>query len=143
GIGAAPRQEPERVATDRTLSAVLAKIGREKPRPSLLVIWSPSPDLSARTDVQQALSRLPRRRARVLWVPMSFELGLPRTDWVAEAVAEALSLRERAQDARGERGLRQLGVRVLHARPKHTRLSPASGGLTAGAEPAPDGRSAT
>lgn len=142
GIGSAPRQEPERAATDRTLCAVLAKIGREKPRPSLLVIWSPSPDLSARSDIAQALSRLPRRRSRVLWVPMSFEPGLPRTDLVTDAVAEALSLRERAQDGRGERGLRQLGVRVLRARPKHARL-PLSPQATDAAQPEADERSVT
>ncbi|MCB9588742.1 MAG: DUF58 domain-containing protein [Polyangiaceae bacterium] len=122
GMGSPPRQEPERNATDRTLGQALARITREKPRPSMIAIWSPAPDMEVRPDVERALSQLPRRRCQVLWVPMTFEAGLPRTDWVAEAVAEALSMRERAAASRGERGLRRLGVRVLHTRPKHQGL---------------------
>ncbi|MCA9642747.1 MAG: hypothetical protein KC492_18750 [Myxococcales bacterium] len=121
-MGSPPRQEPERNATDRTLGQALARITREKPRPSMIAIWSPAPDMEVRPDVERALSQLPRRRCQVLWVPMTFEAGLPRTDWVAEAVAEALSMRERAAASRGERGLRRLGVRVLHTRPKHQGL---------------------
>lgn len=124
GIGSAPRMEPERPRTDRELAELLDRVQKERPKPSVLYVWSPAPDPAARPLVERALARFPRRRIDLCWVSMSHEHAIPRDGTpLMPAVADAVALRAQVAQERGERALRHLGVRVERWRPRRTRPS--------------------
>lgn len=117
GIGSPARLEPERARTDQTLSELLPRIIRERPRASVVYIWSPAPDPASRPEIQQALSQIPHRRVDVRWVAMDHIPSVPRDDSViGTAVADAVSERVRVAQERGARELHRLGVRVEELR---------------------------
>ncbi|MCA9598813.1 MAG: DUF58 domain-containing protein [Myxococcales bacterium] len=119
GIASPPRLEPDRGKTDQQLAAALSRAMREKPRPSLVYVWSPAPDLGARPDIERALARHPHRRAELRWVSMRVEPGIPRDGGeLMSVVADAVALRARVAEERGEHALRRLGVHVERPRPR-------------------------
>ncbi len=120
GIHAPARLEPDRPKTDVQIAEALARIERERPRASVVYVWSPPPEAESRPEIERALTRYPRRRIDLRWVPMQLEQGIPRSkDAVSVAVADAVSLRARAAQRRGELALRRLGIRVEHLKPLH------------------------
>jgi uncharacterized protein (DUF58 family) len=118
GIASPPRLEPERPRTDLQIAGALQRIGRERPRASVIYVWSPSLEPHARPEIERALAALPRRRIELRWVMMRHVPGIARGGPpVATAVADAVAVRALVAEERGERALRRLGVRVEHPRP--------------------------
>lgn len=126
GLGSPPRQEPERSRTDHNLAEALGRITRERPLPSIVYVWSPAVEASARREIAQAIATFPRRRTDLRWVPMSAGPSVPTgAHEVARAVADAVRLRVAAAERKGERDLGRLGVRVEHLRTRgDTRRGP-------------------
>jgi uncharacterized protein (DUF58 family) len=129
GIGSPARLEPERARTDFVLAEALARIQRERPRASVVYVWSPAPDPATRPEIERALLRHPRRRIDLRWVPSTQEPSIPRAGSpLAPAVADAVSTRARVAQERGEAALLRLGVRIERLRPKHaSRIEAARG----------------
>jgi uncharacterized protein (DUF58 family) len=124
GVGSPPRQQPEAGLADATLAQLLEEALASRPRPSLVYIWSPAPDLSIRPEIARALGRRPRRGLELRWVPMRFGPGLARATELEAAVADAMDLRLLVAATHGERALAHLGVRVERIRPRTgTRLA--------------------
>ena len=117
GLSAPARLEPDRPRTDLELVRVLKEISRAKPRPSLIYVWSPTPDPTHRAAFEHALAALPKRRHELRWVPMRFDQDLERAAPLAsEAVLIALGAQARASHERGVRALTRLGIRVERLR---------------------------
>jgi uncharacterized protein (DUF58 family) len=133
GIELPPRVDGEREKTEAALAQVVDKLVAEKPRPSVLHIWAPAPGRAS--PVINALRKAKNLRCEVRWTTPSFEVSVgemaARADEstpsdvraamdVRSAVDEAVRVRARASRVRGERLLRQLGVRVvaIGARPQ-------------------------
>jgi len=119
GMHAPARMEPERTKTDLTLTHTLKRLLYERPRPSIVYLWSPAPSFERLPQLEKALSELPLRRLDVRWVCMRAEQSIPREGSnLAEPVADALGLRMRIARERGEQALRRWGLRIepLHAK---------------------------
>ncbi len=123
GLSAPARLEPDRPRTDLELLRVLKEISRARPRPSLIYVWSPTPDPTNRNAFERALAGLPKRRHELRWVPMRFDQDLERAaPDASEAVITALAAQARAAHERGVRALTRLGIRVekLRSTPRVT-----------------------
>ena len=119
GVHSPPRLEPERAKTDAQLSAALSRLCTERPRPTIVYVWSSPADPVTRPEIKRALLRVPRRRIDLRWVSMTHERSIPHEGTaLAPTVGFAVTLRARAAEARGERALRQIGVRVQHIAPR-------------------------
>lgn len=118
GVVSPPRLEPERSKTDHQIAVALTRIVRERPRPSVVYVWSPPLEPHARPEIERVLSGLPRRRIDVRWIMMRHVPSIPREGSAhADAVADAVAVRAVVAEERGERALRQLGVRIERPRP--------------------------
>jgi uncharacterized protein (DUF58 family) len=119
GVYCPPRLEPERPRTDAQLAAALQRLCRERPRPSVVYVWSAPADPASRPEIERALLRHPRRRIDLRWVAMSHERSIPQHGTpLAAAVGYAVCLRARAAQERGERALRRIGIRTEQVRPR-------------------------
>lgn len=118
GIGTPARLEPDRSRTDVVLAAILGRVLRDRPRPSLVFLWSPAPSPKTRPVLSDALHSRPKRGVELRWVPMHYEQSLPRDGIVANAVADAVAIRTRLAESHGERELRRMGVRVEKLNPR-------------------------
>lgn len=117
GLGSPARIEPDRPRTDAELARLLVRLGREKRRPSLVYLWSPTPDPETRPALDRALAGLPRRRFELNWMGVRLDAGIAQGGTgVARVVAETVSLRAQAAVRRGEHALRRLGLRFGPAR---------------------------
>jgi uncharacterized protein (DUF58 family) len=117
GLSSPVRLEPDRQRTDVELARVLAEISRAKPRPSLIYVWSPTPDPTSRSTLERALATQAKRRHELRWVPMRFDLDLDRAaPQTSDAVLAALETQARASHERGLRALGRLGIRVERLR---------------------------
>jgi uncharacterized protein (DUF58 family) len=116
GIDSPARSDPERNRTDEALARLLMRIGQRKPRPSLIHIWSPAPEVQ-RPEFVAALVKLRKQGCAVRWITAHQEESVQTGDTiVARAVANAVVLRSRAARERGERLLRRMGIRVERVR---------------------------
>jgi len=96
---------------------VLTELSRSKPRPSLIYLWSPTPDPTSRGGFERALGTQLKRKHELRWVPMRFDLDLDRaTEGASEAVLVALGTQARAAHERGLRALSRLGIQVERLR---------------------------
>ena len=112
GLGSPARIEPDRPRTDAELGRLLVRLGREKRRPSLVYLWSPTPDPETRPALERTLLTLPRRRFVLSWMSMPLDAGIAvEQPGVPRVVAETVSLRAQAAVRRGELALRRMGVR--------------------------------
>lgn len=117
GLSCPARLEPDRPRTDHELIRVLSELGRAKPRPSLIYVWSPTPDPTSRGALERALSQQRRRRHELRWVPMRFDLDLASAaPGASEPVLTALMAQARAAHDRGALALARLGIQVLRSR---------------------------
>ncbi|HTA92278.1 MAG TPA: DUF58 domain-containing protein, partial [Polyangiaceae bacterium] len=117
GLGSPARLEPDRPRTDHELARVLQNISRARPRPSLIYVWSPTPDPSNRGALERALAAQPRRRLELRWVPMRFDLDLEHASGGAsDAIIAALGVQARAAHERGARALARLGIKLERIR---------------------------
>jgi uncharacterized protein (DUF58 family) len=113
GMSSPARLEAERPRTDASIASALERLVRERPRASVVYLWSPAPDLAGRTEIARALGRFPRRAVELRWISMRLEQGIPRTGGsLAPAVADALTVRALIAQERGEHELRRQGVRI-------------------------------
>jgi len=113
GLGSPARLEPDRPRTDQELVRVLTSIGRERPRPSLIYVWSPTPDPLTRGVLERALAARPKRRSELRWVPMRIDVDLARASGVSsEAIVTSLGVQAKVAHDRGVRALGRLGIRI-------------------------------
>ncbi len=117
GMSAPARLEPDRPRTDHELMRVLTEVSRAKPRPSLMYVWSPTPDPTSRGALERALGSQLKRRHELRWVPMRMDLDLDlAAPGASQAVLTALSAQGKAAHARGVQALSRLGIRVERVR---------------------------
>ena len=117
GLSCPARLEPDRQRTDQELMRVLTEISRSKPRPSLIYVWSPTPDPTSRGALERALAHHARRRHELYWVPMRFDLDLANAaPGTSDAVLTALIAQAKAAHERGVVALARLGIKVLRLR---------------------------
>jgi uncharacterized protein (DUF58 family) len=139
GIEVPPRIDGERERTETAMAQVFERLASEKPRPSVVHVWAPPP--SRGTPILKSLRKLTGRRIDVRWTMPPFEPSIgPSSDAsiiqlkkdmpldktivdgsmmlegapagnVRDAVDDAVRMRARASRLRGEKLLRQLGVR--------------------------------
>ncbi len=117
GLSCPARLEPDRQRTDLELSRVLSELSRGKPRPSLIYVWSPTPDPTSRGALERELVKQPKRRHELYWVPMRFDLDLESAaPGTSDAVLTALVAQARAAHERGLLALARLGIKVVRLR---------------------------
>jgi len=117
GLSCPARLEPDRPRTDQEILRVLSELGRSKPRPSLIYVWSPTPDPTSRGVFERALGRQVKRKHELRWVPMRFDLDLDRAaSGASDAVLAALGTQARAAHVRGLGALARLGIHVERLR---------------------------
>ncbi len=116
GMSSPPRLEAERPRTDARLAAALERVTRDKPKASVVYVWSVAPDVAARPEIGAALARFPRRNIDLRWLSMRLEPGIPKTgSETMAAVGDAVSIRALVAQERGEHELRRQGIRVERA----------------------------
>ncbi len=134
GIEVPPRQHGEREKAEVCLAQVLDRLVTEKPRASLVHVWAPP--LATAPLMARALGLLARRRVEVRWTMPQLDAGVgtgtESRGALADAVDDAVRARARAAEARGERVLRKMRVRLVR------RASPSSTVLAAPPEPDKD-----
>jgi uncharacterized protein (DUF58 family) len=138
GIESPPRIDGERERAEVALAAALERIATEKPRASIVHVWAPPP---ARAEsMTAAVATLRARRIALRWTLPPFEAGVgadrDRRSAVADVVDEAVRMRARATRARGERLLRELGVRVVGEAVAPAPVTPVAVGHEHAGEPA-------
>jgi uncharacterized protein (DUF58 family) len=113
GISSPPRVENDRT---RATALLLQAVGRavvEKPRPSLVYVWSLAPDTGS-AALGETVRKVLRKGISVRWIPARHETALEsQGDDVARAVADAVLTRTRVARERGEKILRAIGVRIV------------------------------
>lgn len=119
GIACAARQEAEGQRTEPAMADALTKILKGRPKASIIYVWSPLAELGARPNVEEAISRFPRRKVELRWVGSHYGPSLPREDRLGEAIADAMMVREQISRIKGEAALRRLGVRVEKLKVRH------------------------
>jgi uncharacterized protein (DUF58 family) len=113
GISSPPRIEHDKNRTAALLLSAIERAAREKPRPSLVYVWSLAPDAPS-VAIAQTVRRLLRKGISVRWMPARHERAPDAdSDDVTRAVADAVLTRTRVARERGERLLRAMGVRVV------------------------------
>jgi len=117
GLSAPARLEPDRPRTDQELLRLLSEISRGKPRPSLIYVWSPTPDPTNRGALERGLAQQIKRRHELRWVPMRFDVELASAaPGTSDAVHAALTAQAKAAHERGLRVLVRLGIKVERLR---------------------------
>lgn len=118
GVESPPRSEPERLASDAALVQALSRISAERPRPSLVYVASPTPELIS-YPLAAAIRKLSRSGISLRWVPAHIEPSLRAVDDgrpEAAMLVRAMATRARYERERGERALARLGVRLQTGR---------------------------
>jgi uncharacterized protein (DUF58 family) len=121
GVEVPPRVDGEREKTEAALAQILERLATEKPRPSVVLVWAPPPTKAS--ALAKPIGRLRSAHVEVRWSLPPFERSVGKEDTAAgrraitvpEAVDDAVRARARASRVRGERILRRLGVRAVHA----------------------------
>jgi uncharacterized protein (DUF58 family) len=111
GISSPPRIEHDAGRAELLLVQALDRAATEKPRPSLVYVWSPAPE-GASPMLVQCVRKLLRRGITIRWIAARHDGATPSDgDEVTRAVADAVLTRARVARERGERVLRSMGVR--------------------------------
>ena len=121
GLGSPYRIGPDRAEVDQQLILAFTRLRAQRPRPSLIYLWSPLADPSTRARLIDAVVRARSRRTEVIWAAVAESEGSTRGGDYAALVARTLSRRAELAQHRAERALRELRVRVEHfGRPSHS-----------------------
>lgn len=112
GVGSPARLGPDRGDADRLLIEILGRLSRERPRPSIVHVWSPPPERSSRAALLDALPAHRSRRTALIWTSLSESTGIAPADGYAGVVAGTLGRREELARGRAERELLRRGIRV-------------------------------
>lgn len=125
GIDSPPRHEPDRPRTDAALVAVLNDVVHKKPRASLMVVVAPVPDPEQQSLMLSAISRLPRRRCELRWLPVPQSAGLQsQASGISDEIRFAFELKAEARDRAGTTALRRAGVQLERVRMRPRRMRP-------------------
>jgi len=115
GIESPPRIEGEHERTEIALLQVLERIAKEAARGSIVHVFAPAP--SKGDGIGKAIRTLRVRRIEVRWSLPALDAGVgsgnERRSPVADVVDEAVRVRAHATQARAERLLRRVGIRVV------------------------------
>jgi uncharacterized protein (DUF58 family) len=111
GLGSPLRITPDRAEVDELLTTALARLRAERPRPSLLFLWTPAPEPGTREKVVEAACRLRGRRSELVWATVPLDAGVDAKG-ASQIAAEVLSRRAELAASAGEARLRRLGIRV-------------------------------
>jgi len=113
GISSPPRIEHDKGRPAGLLVQALDRAASEKPRPSLVYVWSPAPDGTS-PALAHCVRKLLRRGITLRWIAARYEGAIEAgSDELARVVADAVLTRTRVARERGERILRSMGVRVV------------------------------
>jgi uncharacterized protein (DUF58 family) len=112
GIGSPLRVGPDRPEVDELLVSALGRLRAERPRPSVVVLWTPVPELGTRQRLLDAARKLRSRRTEVIWAGVPLNAGLDTSNPAAQVVADVLARRAELAAAAGEAALRRFGIRV-------------------------------
>jgi uncharacterized protein (DUF58 family) len=118
GLGSPPRTGPERPEVDDLLVRALQKTRSQRPVPSLIYLWSPTPEPGTRLPLTEAGRRRKSRLAHLLWVAVPAHAGVERTSGALGIGPRTLVRRAQLAAQLGERNLRQLGVDVERLPPE-------------------------
>jgi len=115
GIESPPRIEGEHDRAEIALLQVLERLVSDASRGSIVHVWAPVP--SRADGMAKAVRTLRVRRIELRWSLPSLDAGVgsgrERRSPIADVVDEAVRVRARATEARSEKVLRRLGVRVV------------------------------
>jgi uncharacterized protein (DUF58 family) len=115
GISSPALVEPNRAIAP--LADALSRGLVERPRPSLMYVWSLPPDAPSE-PLTLALRKVLRRGVAIHWISTPHEEALsPGQGELSRAMAEAIRVRARVARERGERVLGKMGVRLVRPRP--------------------------
>jgi hypothetical protein len=119
GIECPPKEDGERARAESELARILSNLNEVRPRPSIVHVWAPAPTLHGL--VARAVRVLRRRRTALRWnVPQTLPSlnALRGASPVARSMDEAMRVRARAEEARGNAALRTLGIERGAALPR-------------------------
>lgn len=118
GVSSPGRVDPERVRVDVELIRLMERLKHQRVRPSLIYVWSESPDETARPALSRSLAERKRRGQTWKWVLLRPSLGGAGDDSPkAQAVRDAFGIRQKLATERGERTLQRLGIRLERVSP--------------------------
>jgi len=118
GISSPARVDPERVRIDVELVRLMERLKHQRARPSLIYMWSDAPDDTARPALTRALAERKRRGLTWKWVLLRPSLGnLGDASAKAQTARDALGIRQKLAQERGERVLHRLGIRLERLAP--------------------------
>jgi uncharacterized protein (DUF58 family) len=112
GISSPPRLGSDRARAMALLIEALERALTDKPRPSLVYVWSPPPEGQVPV-LAASVRKLLRRGIGVRWIPAPIDRGVePGPAEMERIAAEAVVTRARVARERGERLLLAMGVRL-------------------------------
>ena len=112
GISSPPRVGGDRARAMALLVQALERALTDKPRASLVYVWSPPPEGPVPV-LASAIRKLLRRGIGIRWIPAPIERGVETgPSDIERIVAEAVVTRARVARQRGERVLLSMGVRL-------------------------------
>jgi uncharacterized protein (DUF58 family) len=117
GISSPPRLERDRARATGLLVQAIDRAATEKPRPSLVYVWSVAPEEPSPL-LGQAVKKLLRRGMTVRWIALHRDAAAvaePSADEAQQAVVDAVTLRTRIARERGERQLSAMGIRLARS----------------------------
>ena len=113
GVSSPGRVDPERVRVDVELIRLMERLRQQRVRPTLIYMWSDSPDETARPALSRQLAERKRRGQTWKWVLLKPSLGNTADESAkAQAVRDAFAIRQKLANERGERSLSRLGIRL-------------------------------
>jgi uncharacterized protein (DUF58 family) len=114
GLDSPARLEPDRPHTDAQLLRVLGDMTRARPRPTLITICSPFPDIELQRPLIDGLASRRRLGIELRWlpIPLSIAQELPSPTARAVSARYALELRAESVATSGRRQLRRLAIHI-------------------------------
>lgn len=118
GVSSPARVDPERLRVDVEIIRLMERLRHQRPRPTLIYMWSDAPDETARPALSRSLAERKRRGLTWKWVLLRPSLGnLTDESSKALAVRDAFAIRQKLTLERGERSLQRLGIRLERLAP--------------------------
>ena len=111
GISSPPRVDDDKGRAVGRLVQALERAATDKPRPSLVYVWSAAPEAPS-VALAQTVNKLVRRGVGIRWTTARHEGSLEGDDAFARVIADAVAVRAKIARERGERILRAMGVRL-------------------------------